>query len=75
LLIDFREDIIDSPPMSPPFNQGNFSDDEKITSPTYRTANTTVLATELPKRIIYSREDILHENAAKGGGSAYSLRR
>jgi hypothetical protein len=69
----FREDIDSGssiPPLSPPYNQHQhaiFSDDEKVYSPTSSTATTTTSTIELPKRVVYSREDILHENAAKGG--------
>lgn len=63
----FREDI-DSPPMSPPY-QGAFSDDEKVMSPT-STTTTTISMIDVPRKVVYSREDILHENAAKGGGSS-----
>lgn len=73
----FREDIDSGssiPPLSPPYNHhAIFSDDEKVYSPTSSTATTTISTIELPKRVVYSREDILHENAAKGG--AHSGRR
>lgn len=59
--------------MSPPY-QGVFSDDEKIVSPTSTTATTTISTIDTPRKVVYSREDILHENAAKGGG-VYSVRR
>lgn len=58
--------------MSPPFNQSVFSDDEKLNSSSNTTA---ILTNEQPRKIIYSREDILHENAGKGGNSASSIRR
>jgi hypothetical protein len=74
----FREDIDSGssiPPLSPPYNQHHaiFSDDEKAYSPTSSTATTTISTIELPKRVVYSREDILHENAGKGG--VHSARR
>lgn len=75
----FREDIDSGssiPPLSPPYNQQHhaiFSDDEKVYSPTSSTSTTTISTIEMPKRVVYSREDILHENAAKGG--VHSARR
>jgi hypothetical protein len=71
-----REDIDSGssiPPLSPPYHQqhiATFSDDDKPFSPTSSTATTTISTIELPKRVIYSREDILHENAGKGGLSS-----
>ena len=75
----YREDIDSGssiPPLSPPYLQQHttFSDDEKAFSPTSSTATTTISTIELPKRVVYSREDILHENAAKGGSSSSSRR-
>lgn len=74
-----REDIDSGssiPPLSPPYLQHHaaFSDDEKQFSPTSSTATTTMSTIELPKRVVYSREDILHENAAKGGSTSSSRR-
>ncbi|CAO1343516.1 unnamed protein product [Diamesa serratosioi] len=67
-----RQDGSSIPPLSPPYTQHHtvFSDDEKIFSPTSVTATTTVSTVEMPKKVVYSREDLLHENAAKGGLSA-----
>lgn len=68
----FREDIDSGssiPPLSPPYNQQHhttFSDDEKVYSPKSSSA-TTISTIEMPKKVVYSREDILHENAGKGG--------
>ena len=75
LILISREDIDSGssiPPLSPPYTTHHtvFSDDEKIFSPTSVTATTTVSTVELPKKVVYSREDLLHENAAKGGLSA-----
>lgn len=75
IFLDFREDIDSGssiPPLSPPYTTHHtvFSDDEKIFSPTSVTATTTVSTVEMPKKVVYSREDLLHENAAKGGLSA-----
>lgn len=74
-------DDIDSgssiPPLSPPYNQTHhnttFSDDEKAYSPSSSSATTTISTIEMPKKVVYSREDILHENAGKGG--VHSARR
>lgn len=79
-MIYFHREDIDSgssiPPLSPPYNQhhhATFSDDDKIFSPASSTATTTISTIEMPKKVVYSREDILHENAGKGG--VHSARR
>lgn len=75
----FREDIDSGssiPPLSPPYNQHHhttFSDDDKVYSASSSSATTTISTIEMPKKVVYSREDILHENAGKGG--AHSARR
>jgi hypothetical protein len=55
-------------PVSPPFSQlhhPSFMDGDKVFSPS---ANFTISTSDMQmKKVVYSREDILHENAAKGG--------
>lgn len=71
--LNSREDIDSGssiPPLSPPYNQQHhttFSDEEKVYSPSSSSATTTISTIEMPKKVMYSREDILHENAGKGG--------